>query len=470
MSKKNNPQLIELGRTGLTRFGGYIFEEWLADLQGAKGAQVYKKMADGDAIIGGMLFAFREICKSAPWFAVPGGSSSDDLEVAEFLESCLFDMATPWPSTLDEILSMLPFGWSYMEIVFKLRQGARPKKAQFKSQYHDGRIGWLKWAPRAQESLNQWIYDEKTDELLGMSQIPAPDYLERMIPRDKALHFVTTSAKGNPEGRSILRNAHRSWYMKFNIENLEGLGMERDMVGYPTLYLPLTIMKRDTPEAEKAYQMYLEMVTNVRRDEAEGLLLPSVFDDHGNRLYEFKLLSSSGTRQFDTSRIITRYDSRIALTIMADFLLLGQQQAGSYALSETKARMFYQALTSVLDNIAETINSQAVPALLELNPWWDIDELPYITHGKIELPNLETLGCFIEKLVGAGMKLFPDDRLENHLRSLADLPLKDAKNARNQAGKKKTPAKPAPAAEQEAGQRPGTEEGELEGEGERVVA
>ena len=87
MSKKNNPQLIELGRTGLTRFGGYIFEEWLADLQGAKGAQVYKKMADGDAIIGGMLFAFREICKSAPWFAVPGGSSSDDLEVAEFLES-----------------------------------------------------------------------------------------------------------------------------------------------------------------------------------------------------------------------------------------------------------------------------------------------------------------------------------------------------------------------------------------------
>ena len=268
---------------------------------------------------------------------------------------------------------MLPIGWAYLETVFKFRRGPKQKKPQYKSQYNDGRIGWLKWGPRAQESLNEWIYDEENDQLLGMSQSPAPDYQERRIPRDKSLHFVTTSAKGNPEGRSVLRNAYRSWYMKTNIEDLEGIGLERDMAGYPTLYLPLEIMKRETAEAEEAYQMYLDLVTNVRRDEAEGLLLPAVFDDHGNRLYEFKLLSSSGTRQFDTSRIITRYESRMALTIMADFLLLGQQKQGSYALSETKARMFYQALTSVLDNIAETINSQAVPALFELNPWWDLD-------------------------------------------------------------------------------------------------
>ena len=415
MGKKRNAYLVELGRTGLTRFGGYIYEEWLADLQGQKGATVYKKMADGDAIVGGMLFAFREICKSAPWFAVPG-DSGDGKEAARFLESCLYDMASPWPSTLDEILSMLPFGWAYLETVFKFRRGTRQKSPQLRSQFQDGRIGWLKWAPRAQESLSSWIYDEERDELLGMSQIPAPDYQERKIPRGKALHFVTTSAKGNPEGRSVLRNAYRSWYMKTNIEDLEGIGIERDLAGYPTLYLPLEIMKRETEEAEKTYQTYLDLVANVRRDKAEGLLLPSVFDDHGNRVYEFKLLSSSGSRQFDTSRIITRYDARIALTIMADFLLLGQQRQGSYALSETKARMFYQAITAVLDNIAETINSQAVPALFELNPWWNLEELPYLAHGKVEIPNLQLLGEFIERMARSGMKLFPDDRLEDHLR------------------------------------------------------
>ena len=419
---KKNMKLVEMGRTGLTRFGGYISEEWLPELQGRKGAEIYRRMADGDAIVGGYLFAIKEIAKSVPWFAVPGDSSERGQKDARYLESCIYDMSSPWPSTLDEILSMLIFGWSYFEKVFKIRRGPRQKDPRFHSQYNDGRIGWAKWAPRAQESLNEWIYDEETDTLIGMSQIPAPDYQERRIPLDKALHFVTTSSKGNPEGRSTLRNARRSCYMKTNIEDLEGIGIERDLAGYPTLYIPLEVFEQKTDKAAAAYNDFLDVISNIRRDEAEGILLPAVFDANGNRLYEFKLLSSSGTRQFDTSRVINRYDTRIALTVMADFLLLGQQKQGSYALSDTKSKMFYQSLMSLLDNIAETINTQAVPELFELNGW-ERDELPYLAHGKAEPVNLEALGNFLERLTNMGMVL--DDRLENHLRGIADLPLRD---------------------------------------------
>ncbi|HNX09603.1 MAG TPA: hypothetical protein PKL29_05770 [Methanothrix sp.] len=421
---KKNMKLVEMGRTGLTRFGGYISEEWLPELQGRKGAEVYKRMADSDAIIGGYLFAIKEIAKSVPWFAVPADSSDECQEDARFLESCIYDMSSSWPSTLDEILSMLVFGWSYFEKVFKIRRGPKQKDPRFHSQYKDGRIGWAKWAPRAQESLNEWIYDEDTDTLMGMSQIPAPDYQERRIPLDKSIHFVTTSTKGNPEGRSTLRNARRSCYMKTNIEDLEGIGIERDLAGYPTLYIPLEVFKRDTDKAEEAYNDFMDVISNIRRDEAEGILLPAVFDANGNRLYEFKLLSSSGTRQFDTSRVINRYDTRIALTVMADFLLLGQQKQGSYALSDTKSKMFYQSLMSLLDNIAETINTQAVPELFELNGC-ERDELPYLAHGKAEPVNLEALGNFLGRLTDLGMVL--DDRLENHLRAIADMPLRDAK-------------------------------------------
>ena len=421
MSKKNM-KLVEMGRTGLTRFGGYISEEWLPELQGRKGAEIYKRMADSDAIIGGYLFAIKEIAKSVPWFAVPANSSEEGQEDAKFLESCIYDMSMPWPSTLDEILSMLIFGWGYFEKVFKIRRGPRQKDPRFHSQYKDGHIGWAKWAPRAQESLNEWIYDEDTDTLIGMSQIPAPDYRERRIPLDKAIHFVTTSSKGNPEGRSPLRNARRSHYMKTNIEDLEGIGIERDLAGYPTLYIPLDVFEQKTDSAVAAYNDFMDVISNIRRDEAEGILLPAVFDANGNRLYEFKLLSSSGTRQFDTSRIITRYDTRTALTVLADFMLLGQQKQGSYALSDTKSKMFYQSLMSLLDNIAETINTQAVPELFELNGW-ERDELPYLAHGKAEPVNLEALGNFLERLTNMGMVL--DDRLENHLRGIADLPLRD---------------------------------------------
>ena len=34
MANKKNMKLVEMGRTGLTRFGGYIYEEWLTELQG----------------------------------------------------------------------------------------------------------------------------------------------------------------------------------------------------------------------------------------------------------------------------------------------------------------------------------------------------------------------------------------------------------------------------------------------------
>jgi len=154
VAKKRNMKLVEMGRTGLTRFGGYISEEWLPELQGRKGAEIYKRMADSDAIIGGYLFAIKEIAKSVPWFAVPANSSQEAQQDARFLESCIYDMSSPWPSTPDEIFSMLTFGWGYFEKVFKIRRGPRQKDPRFHSQYSDGRIGWAKWAPRAQESLN----------------------------------------------------------------------------------------------------------------------------------------------------------------------------------------------------------------------------------------------------------------------------------------------------------------------------
>lgn len=444
MSRRTKVSLGEIGRTGLTRFGGIISEEWLPELSGSRGATTYKKMSSNDAIIGGMLFAIEMLGKGVSWFSVPGGQREIDQEAARFLESCLFDMSVSWPMTLTEILSMIRFGWSWMEIVYKIRRGPRQTNSSFKSKYNDGLIGWHKWAPRAQESLLLWDYDEEKDSLLAMIQMGPPDYVEHRIPIEKSLLFRTTSAKGNPEGLSLLRNCYRSWYIKTAIEDIEGIGIERDLAGFPVLYAPGSVVDPDPNDASavQAHNEYETIVTSLRRDELEGLLLPSVTDDKGNRQYELKLLASSGMRQFNTSQIITRYDTRIALTLMADFLMLGQQKSGSYALSETKARLFTQALTSILDNITETINDFAVPRLFELNPKFDDAALPELAHGKVESINLDQLGTFIQRLTGSGAKIFPDDTLENHLRAQADLPLKPAiQTQSNESSSEKQEAK-----------------------------
>ncbi|MCB6614658.1 hypothetical protein LI127_15610, partial [Anaerostipes hadrus] len=74
---------------------------------------------------------------------------------------------------------------------------------------------------RSQDSLYQWEYDDE-DNLIGMTQMPPPNFGLYTIPLEKAIHFRTRSRKGNPEGRSILRNAYRSWYFKKGIQEFEG--------------------------------------------------------------------------------------------------------------------------------------------------------------------------------------------------------------------------------------------------------
>ena len=75
------------------------------------------------------------------------------------------------------------------------------------------------------------------------------------------------------------------------------------------------------------------MVKSIRRDEYEGLVLP-----HG---FEFELVSTGGARQFDTNAIINRYDTKIAMTVLADFIMLGHQKVGSFALSSDKTELFF---------------------------------------------------------------------------------------------------------------------------------
>ena len=227
----------EYGRIGQKRYSGVFFEEFLPELRGSRGAAIYKEMADNDDVIGAILFAIENLIRQAEFTVSPGGKKPEDKEAAEFVEDCMNDMnGQTWTDTISEILSFLTYGWSVHEIVYKRRMG-KNKDPRLNSKYDDGLIGWRKLAIRSQETLWRWEYDEN-DELVGLSQIAPPDYLVRTIPLEKCLHFRTSSRKNNPEGRSILRNAYRSWYFKKHLQEVEGIGIERDLAGRHVLQPP----------------------------------------------------------------------------------------------------------------------------------------------------------------------------------------------------------------------------------------
>ena len=410
----------EYGKTGLFRFDtGWIYEEFLRELQGRKGIEVYKEMSENDDIIGAILFATEMLMRQSKWSIQEAGTEQADLDAAEFVRTCMDDMEETWSDFISEVLSFLTYGWSYHEIVYKRRMG-RSKNPETNSKYTDGLIGWRKLPIRSQDTLWEWKYDEK-DNLIGLVQCAPPLYEQVFIPIEKALHFKTKSRKGNPEGRSVLRNCYRNWYFKRRIQEIEGIGIERDLAGLPVLEAPEGVdIWSDEYAAELAKAE--RIVRSVRRDEREGIVL-------GNG-WKFSLTSTGGRRQFDTNQIIERYDTRMAMTVLADFVLLGHQAVGSFALSSDKTELFGVALGAFLDLICEVFNNQAIPRLIDINGehFAGITDYPILTHGDIETQDLGQLGEFVSKMVGIGA-ITPDESMEDYLRLAADLPERDPETA-----------------------------------------
>jgi hypothetical protein len=188
--------------------------------------------------------------------------------------------------------------------------------------------------------------------------------------------------------------------------------------------VPAEILQGGTPETLAARAEYQRQITNIRRDEQEGLLWPSDRDEKGYYLYDMTLLSTGGARQFDTSKIVERYDSRIAMSVLADFILIGHQQVGSYSLVSSKTSLFATALGAWLDSICSVVQGR-IPELLRFNGM-DTKRVPTLTHGDVEKIDLGQLGEFLKALTGAqagGMFSGPaGPRIQRYLLEQAGMP------------------------------------------------
>lgn len=412
----------EFGVTGLKRSSGIVDEEFLPALRGRKAIEVFREMSNNDSIVGALLFAIDKLIREVTWHVEATDNTPEGTEAADFLESCMDDMSHSWDDFISEVLTMIVFGWSWHEVCYKKRIGPWEKDPTKKSNYDDGLIGWRKMPIRSQETMMRWLFD-KSGDVEGLVQMAPPLYQMRTIPMSKSLLFRTAPSKGNPEGKSLLRTAYRSWYFKKRLEEFEGIGVERDLAGMPVARVPADYLLGNASAEKKAVVAgFRKMVRGVRRDENEGLILPTMYDpDTKQPLFDFELMSSSGARQFDTNAIIQRYEQRILMSVLADFILVGHENVGSYSMHTDKSGIFRAALNSITKNISDTLNRHAVPKLFELNGW-KVRELPQIVAAEIDPPDLTQLGQLISSTAGAGMQWFPDPELEKFIRDIARLP------------------------------------------------
>ena len=419
--------LAKSGTSGFRHYSGMLHEEWHPNLEGSLAARVYRQIYDNDGYVGGAIRCMRYLIGQAEWPVRPPEDLDKDstaLYWANFVDECLGDMDSTWSEMLSSILSMCVFGYAIMYKQFKVRRGPQ-QSPLLRSKYDDGLFGLRDIEIRAQETLDQWDIDENTNELLGAWQVAPPRHRREYLERERFALFRIDPNKGSPEGRSLLRNVYRPWYLKTRREEIRCIGEERNLAGYPVIRLPRHMLHANASAEDKATVAdYVSIVQRIKRDQLEGLVFPAKTDESGNETgFDIQLLSAGGRDRGSITEAIKDHRHEYLVALQYEMALLGSEKVGSFALSSDKTHLFSVAIGYIMDCIVDVFNHDVIPHLMRLNrvpkKYW-----PLMSHGDIEKPSVEDLAAAFTAMVGAGI-IIPTEQDENYWREQLTAPTRD---------------------------------------------
>jgi hypothetical protein len=246
------------------------------------------------------------------------------------------------------------------------------------------------------------------------------------IPSRKSLYYRTTSINNDPSGRPIIRNAYTSYEYLNNLQSIEAIAVERELNGIPIAYIPAEFLGPDATTDQKSLVNDVKTILrDVKFNEQGFMIFPSNTypgkegEPTDQRMFEFELASSNGTRNIDIDPIIKRYQHDIARSVLSEFLMLGTQ-GGSYALSKSKTDLFLRALESYIQTIVDVLNKQLVERLWELNGL-DYRLMPKIEAGDVAPHDLREIAGFLRNLNQADISVADHPETVRDLMDIAEL-------------------------------------------------
>ena len=385
-----------IGDSGLRNIGGRVHEEYLVSLKDwRRWAKIVLEMQD-DTIICTLLDAIKIPLLASDFDVTPASEQLIDQRAADFLFQNLQQMHNQtWRSHVSDTLECLDFGFAMGEIVLEKRR--------------DGRLWLRNIEPRGQETLYRW--DFEGDRAITFIQLIPDTGRILHIPIDKCVHTIFGGRKGNPQGKALLRSLHRPWRFLKDLENMEGIGIERDVGGMPVVTLPgpggTGVLGTTEVDDLKKHLRALRM------DEEMFMILPEglTLDAYGG-----------GSKSYNIGEVISRKQKEILMRFFAQFLTLGMDQVGTQALVEGSQDFFTLGLQAVQQVLIESWAQHLIPFLFRFNPSFSgrngDPKLTWNSPGKVDLTGI--LDAWT-KGVSSNI-LTPTREDEEHIRSVADFP------------------------------------------------
>ncbi len=421
----------EQGVSGTAIFGGYV--ETIETDHRLVGVYRYRTASEilaNVSIVGAGLRFFLNLAASASWSWEPakdmddGQASSDEAKrAADWMQSCMDDMATAWPRIVRRSGSYRFHGFGIQEWTAKRREV-------------DGRIGLLDVEPRPQHTIEVWDRDESGAVRAVGQRDPQTGRLIP-LPRGKLMYLVDDTLTDSPEGLGLFRHLVEPANRLKRYHWLEATGFERDLRGIPVGRAPLaeinaavkngTLLAADRTRILEGMKKFLRMEA---RDKDTSLLLDSsayigtTADGttvSGAMKWALELLSSNATSAEEIGDAINRTIRDMAIILGVETLLMGgDSTGGNRSLGEDKSRNLYLTVNAMLADVAEAANRDLRDAVWSLNGFPDHLK-PKAVPADVAYKDVAIIAGVLRDMATAGAVLAPDDPAIDDIRDMAGI-------------------------------------------------
>jgi len=424
-------KMSEMGYLGLSVFGGVSTEEIKRELNFPHSIKTFRAMSHHSAI-NSALTLFDNIIGKATWSVVPPKDATEEEKMqCKAIEDMMDDMEGTWPEFIRDVLSMNLYGFSVHEKVYRKRYRSNGSK------FNDGIIGWKKLPIRSQESIEKFIFSDDGNEIIGVKQnlsgiddnynrFSSRINKEVILPTSKILLFRSGKHRGDPFGKSPLRDAYLAWRFLTALEDLEATSVSKDVSGIPVLSIPPQYLSEDASPSQKAIKTYYEnAMRNLQMNQQAALILPNVYDEVSKQsLFKLELLSMDGKKAFDLNKIKDYYKNLIVTSLFSEISSMGQTQVGSFALGSLKNSMTGMAAETMIKIIAEVLNRDLMRQTYEINNW-NLERMGTLDFDGLDTTDLESTSKAFQRYSSTGLLELDREVLNSVRNSLGidELPL-----------------------------------------------
>jgi len=216
--------------------------------------------------------------------------------------------------------------------------------------------------------------------------------------------FRAGKHRGDPFGKSPLREAYLAWRFLTALEDLEATSIAKDVSGLPVLSIPPQYLSEDASPSQKAIRQYYEAsMRNLQMNQQSAMILPLAYDEVSKQpLFKLELLSMDGKKQFEISKVKEYYKNSIVTSLVSDVLLQGQSQVGSFALGSLKNSMSGAAAEMMLKSIRDVIQKELIQQTYALNSW-DVSRMGTLDYDNLDDTDLESVSKAYQRYASTGL-------------------------------------------------------------------